>query len=132
MPATMSVEQGEDRAEIIRVLRAYHTAMVDADTAGLDDLVDEEFALVHITGYVQPKDEWFGVLRSGEFDYHRIEVDENTVSVSLDGSAAEVRGRGIFNATINGMRNPWRLQFTVRFARRGGTWIIAHARYTSF
>jgi hypothetical protein len=132
MPVTMPVEQGEDRIEIIRVLRAYHTAMVDADTAGLDDLLDEEFALVHITGYVQPKDEWFGVLRSGEFDYHRIEIDDNTVSVSIDGRTAEVRGRGIFNATINGMRNPWRLQFTVRFARRGDTWIIAHARYTSF
>jgi hypothetical protein len=132
MPATVPVEQGEERVEIIRVLHAYHAAMVDADTGELDGLLDKEFALVHITGYVQPKDEWFGVLRSGEFDYHRIEIDENTLSVSIDGSAAEVRGRGIFNATINGMRNPWRLQFALRFARRGDTWIIAHARYTSF
>ncbi len=98
----------------------------------LDELLDPEFALVHITGHVQPKDEWFDVLRSRQFDYHRIDIDENTISVRINGDAAELTGRGIFNATINGARNPWRLQFSIRFARREATWAITHARYTTF
>ena len=84
--------------------------MVDASTVDLDELLDPGFALVHITGYVQPKDEWFDVLRSGQFDYHRIEIDEKTIPVRIDGDAADLRGRGIFDATINGTRNPWRLE----------------------
>jgi len=119
-------------AEIMRHLRAYHAAMVDARTVELDRLLDPDFALVHITGYVQPKDEWFDVLRSRQFDYHRIEIDEKTVSVSISGDAAELTGRGVFNATINGARNPWKLQFSMRFARRGAKWVITHARYTTF
>lgn len=71
-----------DRAEIIRVLRAYHKAMVEARTDALGDIVDEGFSLVHITGYIQPGSEWFGVIRSGQFDYHSIDVDEQALSIS--------------------------------------------------
>ena len=122
----------DDRAEILGALRAYHTAMVAARTDDLDALLDHDYALVHITGYVQPKDEWFDVLRTGRFDYHRIDVDEGSLSVTVTGPTAVVTGRGIFDATINGMRSPWRLQFTLRLARRRDQWIITHARYTTF
>jgi Domain of unknown function (DUF4440) len=131
-PETRLAQRSGATAEIMRTLRAYHAAMVDARTADLDDLLDPGFALVHITGYIQPKNEWFDVLRSGQFAYHRIEIDEKTISVSIEGDAAELTGRGIFNATINGARIPWRLQVSIRFARRGATWTITHARYTTF
>jgi len=132
MPEIRLAQESGASAEIMRSLRAYHAAMVDARTVDLDELLDPDFALVHITGYVQPKDEWFDVLRSKQFEYHRIEIDVTTVSVSINGDAAELTGRGIFNATINGARNPWRLQFSIRFARRGARWTITHARYTTF
>jgi hypothetical protein len=126
------VEQAGVRAQITQTLNTYHRAMVDARIDVLDGLLDREFALVHITGYNQPKDEWFGVLRSGQFDYHKIDVDEETVTVSIQRESAELTGRGIFNATINGAKNPWRLQFTVGFVRRGDRWIIKNARYTTY
>ena len=130
--AMTSGEQNNDSAEIIRVMHAYHAAMVEARTDDLDQLLDKEFSLAHITGYIQPKDEWFGVIRSGQFDYHRIDIEEETLAVNITGSTAVVTGRGIFNATINGMRNPWRLQFTMECARQNGRWTITRARYTSF
>ena len=130
--AMTSVEQNNDSAEIIRVMHACHAAMVEARTDDLDQLLDKEFSLAHITGYVQPKDEWFGVIRSGQFDYHSIDIEEETLAVNITGSTAVVTGRGIVNATINGMRNPWRLQFTMECARQNDRWTITRARYTSF
>ncbi len=132
MTAMTSVAQNNDRADIIRVMHAYHLAMVEARTDDLDTLLDNEFSLVHLTGYDQPKDEWFGVIRSGQFDYHRIDIEEETLAVNITGSTAVLTGREIFNATINGMRNPWRLQFTMECARQYGRWTITRARYTSF
>jgi hypothetical protein len=101
-------------------------------TDDLDRLLDSAFSLVHISGYEQPKREWFGVVGSGQFDYHRIDVEDKAVSVNVTGNTAVVTGRGIFNATINGMDAPWRLQLTMRFERRGDTWTIMHARYTTY
>jgi hypothetical protein len=126
------MHQRDDRSEIALLLRAYHSAMVDARTDDLATMLDEHFSLVHITGYVQPKHEWFGVIRSGAFDYHRIDVDEQALSVTVSHKAALAAGRGIFDATIEGSRRPWRLRFALRLAKRGNGWRIAEARYSSF
>lgn len=122
----------KDTAEILDILRAYHGAMVEARTDRLAELVDEDYSLVHITGYSQPSDEWFDVIRNGQFDYHRIDIDERALSVSVTGDTATVAGKGIFDATINGMHAPWRLRFEMRWSRQGGTWRIISSRYTSF
>lgn len=68
MPTIRLAQTRCPTAEILRTLRAYHTAMVDARTADLDALLAPDFALVRMTGYVQPKAEWFDVLRSRQFD----------------------------------------------------------------
>jgi hypothetical protein len=117
---------------ILSVLRDYHAAMVSGSTDILDKLVAPDFSLVHITGYVQPKEEWFSVIRSGDFDYHQIDIDQKRLDIVIDDASATVTGRGIFNATINGLSNPWRLQFAIRLARSNDRWILADARYSSF
>ena len=76
--------------------------MVDAPTDYLNTLVDEGFSLVHITGYVRPKREWFGVIRSREFNYDSIDVDEQALSITVSGRTAVATGRSAFDATING------------------------------
>lgn len=118
-----------NRAAVVEVLDDYHCAMVEADIDKLTTLVDGRFSLVHITGYVQPRDEWFEVIRTGQFDYHRIDIDE--VVVRLDADVANVTGSGTFNATINGMHAPWRVRFTLVLALENGQWRIMSARYRS-
>jgi hypothetical protein len=126
------VRLDDDRTTILRVLRAYHAAMVDARTEDLSTLLDDEFSLVHITGYRQPQTEWFGAIQSGRFDYHRIDVEEESVSVMAASSTAEANGRGIFDATVEGLRRPWRLRFAIRLSNNDGGWRIVEARYATF
>jgi ketosteroid isomerase-like protein len=123
------MEQEAHRAAVLGLVNDYHRAMVEADTDKLAALVDHCFSLVHITGYGQPRDEWLEVIRTGQFDYHRIDIDE--VVVRLDADLASVTGSGTFNATINGMHAPWRLRFTLVVAPENGQWRIMSARYRS-
>jgi hypothetical protein len=96
---------------ILRALDEYHNAMVKAEAEVLDSLLDKKYFLVHITGYKQPKAEWLDVIHKREFDYHDIRLQQGTLQVEQQGGTAEVKGRGIFNATIWGMESHWRLQF---------------------
>ena len=134
MARTMSTTESVSAEEyaIRDVLLRYHAAMVDARTTDLDALLERDFTLVHITGDVQPKAEWFDVIDSGRFDYHRIDVDERSLVMSVADASAVVTGRGIFDATINGMRRPWHLQFTMQLAKSAGAWRVRHARYDTF
>ncbi|MGV8860436.1 MAG: nuclear transport factor 2 family protein [Pseudomonas sp.] len=127
-----SMEHADESSEIIEILNAYHTAMVEARTSDLDRMLDLGFSLVHITGYVQPKHEWLDLIWSGDFNYHRIELERNSLEVSVKGKCSTVQGRGIFNASINGMTAPWRLRFVLELKKHDGVWMIASARYTTF
>jgi hypothetical protein len=119
-------------ADVVALLDAYHSAMVGARTADLDPLLDEGFSLVHITGYVQPKEEWFSVIRSGEFDYHQIDFQAGTLALEMRAGETVLTGKGIFDATIYGMRSNWRLRFAIRLAKQDDRWRILHAHYTRF
>jgi Domain of unknown function (DUF4440) len=113
-------------------LHAYHDAAVAARTDDLDAPLDPGCVLVHMTAYGQPKDEWLALIRSGPFDYHRIDVDGKSPPAQTTDGTAVLAGRGVFDATIDGMRAPWRLQFTVRLAKRGDRWVITHMSATTF
>jgi hypothetical protein len=51
--------------------------MVEGRADLLDGILAASFTARHITGYVSPKVEWIGRVRSGEFVYHSIR-DEGT------------------------------------------------------
>lgn len=116
---------------IWELVSRYHSAMSRADVRTLDSVLSENFTLVHITGYVQPKHEWLDVVRSRAFQYHEIDVDHSYLSFIEYDRSATVSGKGIFNATINGIHNLWDLRFQLDLRRQGSTWILYHASYSS-
>ncbi|MEU6351724.1 nuclear transport factor 2 family protein [Streptomyces sp. NPDC047072] len=119
-----------DHDEVIRAFRAYLQAMTDGDTGTLDDLLDSGFTLTHITGYVQPKVEWFAQMRAGQFVYHAIR--ENDVTVETEGDAARLVGRVVADATVYGTHADWRLRLTIDYAWQGDAWTAHRAVATTW
>jgi hypothetical protein len=115
-----------DRDAILRARSDMNRSMVAADADRLDELLDPGFSLTHITGYVQPKDEWLHEIQAGSMRYHAIEEGEVEVTASARG--ATVVTRDVVDATIWGNRAAWRLQMTTTFAHDGVAWIPTDAR----
>ncbi len=109
-----------DEADVIAAYRDMYRGMVEQDTDLLDELLDDNFALEHMTGYVQPKREWLQHIDSGRMRYHSAQERSTTVTVS--GDSAVVVGRSVVDATIWGGRGTWNLQLTTRYKRRDGQW----------
>jgi Domain of unknown function (DUF4440) len=106
------------------VLANYETqrrAMVAGDADALAALLAEDFTLVHMTGYRQPKDEWLADVRSGAMAYHAME----DVDVSVDASSAVpvLTARTRTEATIWGASGTWPLQLRISFAHEGSAWV---------
>ena len=104
--------------------------MIEARSGQLDELLADEFVLVHITGYEQPKSEWLAEIRGGSMNYHGIR--EQSATVTVTGDTAVVVARNLTDATIWGSRAVWRLRMTTTFSRRNGTWVPIHARAVTF
>ena len=56
--------------------------MIDRNTAELDKIVDKDFTLTHITGYVQPKSEWFKEIEQESMKYYSAEEVSHSVKVN--------------------------------------------------
>lgn len=120
----------EDSAQVIAVTRKLTDLMIERNIAEMDKIVDQNFTLTHITGYKQPKAEWFAEIESESMKYYGYE--EVSTSVKIDGNRAEFIGRNRLNARIWGSRNIWRLQQKMQLEKREGQWIILNSVATTF
>ena len=51
--------------QLVEAHRTVYRGVLERDAALLDDLLDDEYTLTHMTGYVQPKREWLQQIDSG-------------------------------------------------------------------
>jgi ketosteroid isomerase-like protein len=123
---------GDDDARdgVLTAYREHLQAMTDGDTDTLDELLDDDFTLTHMTGYVQPKAQWLAEMRGGQFRYHHIE--EGATTVELHSGRARVVGRTVTDATVYGTRADWRLQLTLQYENKGGHWVALHSVATTW
>jgi hypothetical protein len=115
-------QEEANRLDILHLFRMQLAAMQQGDITTLSELLHPDFTLTHITGYIQPKDEWLSQMQSGQFIYHHI--DEKSISVDLHGDEAKLVGRLIVDATVYGSRAKWQLQLTQHVSRWKDTWIM--------
>lgn len=111
-----------DREAIIANFQARQQAMIDADTDRLRALSTPDSYAEHISGYNQPRDEWFDQIDSGYFDYHAI--DNHSVEVTLTGpDSAALVARSTIDVTIGGSRGTWSLESTAHYLKQDGRWL---------
>ncbi|MGA7203247.1 MAG: nuclear transport factor 2 family protein [Specibacter sp.] len=104
--------------------------MVQARVEELEQLLTDDYVLVHITGYRQPKAECLEEIRTGQMRYH--EIREQSVTVQVNGSKALLVARNLVNATIWGSKALWPLQMTTSFIDDAGSWSPQFSWATTF
>lgn len=120
-----------NRNAIIANFRARQQAMIDADTGQLRALSTPDSRAEHITGYNQPRDEWFDQIESGYFNYHAI--DNHSIEVTLTGpNTATLVSRSTIDVSIGGSRNTWRLESTAEYVRQDGRWLSGNGSSRTF
>jgi hypothetical protein len=112
---------GNAEADVAAAHRQMIRGMLERNTDLLEELLDESYALEHITGYVQPKREWIADIGSGRMRYHS--EQERSTSAEVTGDNAVLVGRSVVDATIRGSRGTWDLQLTTQYERIDGRWV---------
>jgi hypothetical protein len=126
----MKEQLASEEVQILAVTRQLTQWMIERNTAAMSDIVDEGFTLTHITGYIQPKDEWFEEIEQESMKYYSAE--EADYFVNVNGSKAECINQTLLDARIWGSRNTWRLQQIMKLEKRKGKWIILNSVATTF
>jgi ketosteroid isomerase-like protein len=84
-----SFAQSKAEKLVASQIEMFHQAMVNADEAALNELVSDKLSYGHSNGAVENKKEFILKLTSGGSDYTKIDVSNQ--SISLSGNVAIVR-----------------------------------------
>ena len=118
-----------EEAQVLAVTRQLTQLMIERDTIAMNEILDKNYTLTHMTGYVQPKSEWFAEVERESMKYYS--AKEVAYTVKIDGNQAEVIQQNLVDARIWGSRNTWRLQQVFQLEKRDGSWIILNSVATT-
>ena len=120
----------KDTKEVYAVVNKLSKLMIARDTSSMTKILDEDFTLTHITGYVQPKAEWLNEVEKESMKY--FSAKEVNHEIKIAGNTADVMFQSLIDARIWGSRNIWRLQQKMKLEKRNGTWIILSSIASTF
>ena len=119
----------EDKQKILAVYQQVDDAMVNKDTKSLEDILDDNYVLVHMTGYHQPMREWLEQIENEQMRYFKTMPQKTTVVI--DGNTAILICDTKIDARIYGFRNLWSMKMEMHFEKRGDNWYPVNAIATS-
>jgi ketosteroid isomerase-like protein len=116
----------DDEKQVLAAEERRYAAMVDADLAALEELFTEQLSYTHSSGVRDTKAEYLGKVRSGYYDYHRI--DHPVERVEVVGDTAVVVGRMTADLHVDGTpKTIDNLALAVWTRSNGGWRLLAYA-----
>ncbi len=119
---TTARAQSEQETAVANAVEKLRKAMVDADSAMLDKLAAAKLSYGHSGGHVDDKTEFIQKIVSGKSDFVKLDLPEQTVSISRN--TAIVRHK--FNAITNDNGKPGEVHLSVMqvWQKQHGHWVL--------
>lgn len=125
-----STNMSGDKQKILAVYQRINDAMVDKDIETLDNIFDDDYIFVHMSGYQQSKHEWLKQIENEEMRYFKTMPRETTIT--KDGHTAILICDPKIDARIYGTRNTWSMRVEMHFEKRGDNWYpVSSSKSTS-
>ena len=114
------------KIDVTRVHDAFFSAVVNADTRKLENLIHNSFVWTHRGGIQQTRQQLLDQLSSGQLRFSKI--DPANVTVNVSGDTAIVRATAIAqrSAVPGGSPDaaPFNVSYTFVLANQGGGWLV--------
>lgn len=110
-------------SEIINRLVEFQQAIIDKDEDKLDEMLSDDYVLVHMSGKRQSKREFIDEVLDGTLNYYKSEIQDPTI-LHDDENNASLVGDVTLTAKVYGINGKWTLDTVINFRKIDGVWII--------
>jgi hypothetical protein len=108
--------------KVIASVKAFHQALVNKNTISINQQTDKALSYGHSNGWVETKNELIKNLESGYIGYSSYK--EDSVTVSVNGTMANVRFIANIDATLNGVLTTYHLKVLEVWVKKGKRWML--------
>ena len=116
-----------EEEKICAVYMRMYDGMIQKNADILQEVLDERFVLVHMTGMRQAKHAFIKAVLDGTLNYYSAEHEH--MPVTIEGDTATLTGQSYVAAAVfGGGRSRWHLQQICKLEKTDGVWKITHSK----
>jgi hypothetical protein len=106
--------------------RKMYEGMISKDMELLDEVLDESFVLIHMTGMKQSKREFMRYVKQETLNY--FSAEHKSIHVEISGADAVLIGQSRIEASVfGGGKSKWNLQQKLSLKKKDGIWFITRS-----
>lgn len=111
-----------DEEKLITTLKEFHQALVNKNTISINQQTDKAVSYGHSNGWVQTKADLIKDFETGYISYGSFK--EDSISVTINGTMANVRFVADISATMKGATNSYHLKVLEVWVKKGKRWVL--------
>ena len=106
-------------------------ASINKDLDKLDEILSDDYVLVHMTGMKQSKEDYIESVKNGELSY--FETKHESIEVTINGNEATILGKTKTLASPFGTsKSWWNLRQDLKAKKINGKWILTYSKASSY
>lgn len=120
-----------DKEEIAQLYQNMYAAMVAKDEPKLNQIHDDSFVLVHMTGMHQDKQTYINAIMDGTLNYYSAKTE--SLHISVKGDEAEMTGHSrVLAAVFGGEKHTWPLALHFHLRKTKAGWKLTRAEASTY
>ncbi len=120
-----------DEQEIKQLYIDLCDASINKDLDKLNEILSDDYVLVHMTGMKQTKEDYIKSVETGELSYY--ESKHESIEVNIDGNTATIVGKTKTLASPFGSsKSWWRLRQDLKVKKVDDKWILTYSKASTY
>lgn len=106
-------------------------ASINKDLDKLNEILSDDYILVHMTGMKQTKEDYIESVKSGELAYYKSRHE--SIDVNINGEEATIIGKTKTLASPFGLsKSWWNLRQDLKAKKIDGKWMLIYSKASSY
>ena len=122
LASSAAFTQITEEAKLLKTVTEFHKALVDKNTVSINQQTDKGLSYGHSNGWVQTKADLIKDFETNYISYQNIK--EDSVTITRNGTMANVRFVADITATMKATTNTYRLKVLEVWVKKGNRWLL--------
>lgn len=116
-------ELTQEQKEVLNRFVEFQKAMIEKDSEKLNELMQDNYTLTHMSGKTQTKEEYIDEIMDGTLNYYKSIIDNPTITV--DDNKAVLKADVTLDAKVYGIKGTWTLHSEQTMEKINGKWYLS-------
>lgn len=112
-----------NQEEVLERFIEFQYAMIEKDLEKLNELLDDNYTLTHMSGKTQTKEEYVGEIMDGTLNYYESIIDSPTIII--ENNNALFKADVTLDAKVYGIKGRWTLHSEQTMEKINGKWYLS-------